>query len=597
MPGRTRSSSTEATPNVHYALQAVRTRVGLTPPPCIRKHLATCLHDVNTGLGRCDFRNREAAQARAPATCPSRPAARRQAAPQDPCILHDTRALTPKPGGRRTSSKRARPDEVTDHSPRSDPDARRDRALDPASRARPPPCSWPAPRSSQPDPAGTSQPIPMAASTADWRPVTERSSSSETGSRPWATFSRTCGPSPAARTDLPDGAHRPGGLRVEIPDGSATSTGSAPTPLFRARRPKRSSIRPRTSTTSTRASLRRSHKPNSAIPQAYANKRGVQAPVHGDRRRPVGLGARAGLQPVRARVRGLHGRRELRPEALPARDDGDLGRHGNPLAERHDRGGPSRGVAPDRIAGHRDLRGRRGGRGRDEGTNYALGSVLNHVCLHQTVIGQEAIAQMEMAGEEPDVVVGCVGGGSNFAGLSVPVPAAQAARRREDALPGRRAGRLPDPDRGAYRYDFGDTSGITPLMPMYTLGHDSATARPRRRAPLPRRLADRLRAGQAGPGRGARLQQNETFDAALRFARTEGIVPAEPRTRSGRDRRGGGRQTGRRGARDPARAVRSRALRHVRLRGLPGGTLEDAEFSEADMEAALDRLPDAPAIA
>ena len=80
----------------------------------------------------------------------------------------------------------------------------------------------------------------------------------------------------------------------------------------------------------------------------------------------------------------------------------------------------------------------------DAETNYALGSVLNHVCLHQTVIGQEAIAQMEMAGEEPDVVVGCVGGGSNFAGLTLPVRAPRAARRGQDALRRRGAGGVPD---------------------------------------------------------------------------------------------------------------------------------------------------------
>ena len=98
--------------------------------------------------------------------------------------------------------------------------------------------------------------------------------------------------------------------------------------------------------------------------------------------------------------------------------------------------------------------------------------MLNHVCLHQTVIGQEAIAQMELAGEYPDVVVGCVGGGSNFAGLAYPFVRAQPARRRETRFVAAEPAACPTLTRGAYRYDFGDTVGLTPLMPMYTLGHD-----------------------------------------------------------------------------------------------------------------------------
>ena len=131
----------------------------------------------------------------------------------------------------------------------------------------------------------------------------------------------------------------------------------------------------------------------------------------------------------------------------------------------------------------------------DPDTNYALGSVLNHVCLHQTVIGQEAIAQMEMAGEEPDVVVGCVGGGSNFAGLSVPVRAPRPARRGEDALPRGRAGGLPDAHarrvplrlRRHGRPDAADAD-------VHARPRLRAAAGPRRRPALPRRLADAVRA-------------------------------------------------------------------------------------------------------
>src|SRR5438045_3064653 len=158
-------------------------------------------------------------------------------------------------------------------------------------------------------------------------------------------------------------------------------------------------------------------------------------------------------------------------------------------------------------------------------TNYSLGSVLNHVCLHQTVIGQEALAQLELAGEYPEVVVGCVGGGSNFAGLAYPL----IRRRLREGLGTRfvaaEPAACPTLTRGAYSYDFGDTVGLTPLMPMYTLGHDFVP---------PAVHAGGLRAHgdapslcalvQEGVSHARAFRQNETFEAALRFARTEGII-------------------------------------------------------------------------
>src|SRR2546428_2832662 len=108
----------------------------------------------------------------------------------------------------------------------------------------------------------------------------------------------------------------------------------------------------------------------------------------------------------------------------------------------------------------------------DDGTNYALGSVLNHVLLHQTVIGQEAMAQMEKAGEYPDTVIGCVGGGSNFAGIAIPFLRATLREGRSTRFIACEPSACPTLTRGVYRYDFGDTMGMTPLMPMYTLGHD-----------------------------------------------------------------------------------------------------------------------------
>src|SRR5690606_6787674 len=105
------------------------------------------------------------------------------------------------------------------------------------------------------------------------------------------------------------------------------------------------------------------------------------------------------------------------------------------------------------------------------GTKYALGSVLNHVCLHQSVIGEEAIKQMELAGEEPDVIFGCAGGGSNFAGLAFPFVRRKLKDGRSTRIVAVEPSSCPSLTRGELRYDFGDTAETTPLMMMHTLGH------------------------------------------------------------------------------------------------------------------------------
>jgi tryptophan synthase beta chain len=234
-------------------------------------------------------------------------------------------------------------------------------------------------------------------------------------------------------------------------------------------------------------------------------------------------------------------------------------------------------------------------------TNYALGSVLNHVLLHQTVIGIETIAQQEMAGDEPDVIVACVGGGSNFGGLAFPW---LRRRLRGEGKPIRfvaaEPAACPTLTRGAYRYDFGDTVGLTPLMPMYTLGHDFVP---------PPMHAGGLRYHGDSPlvcalvkqdiVEARAYRQNETFQAAVQFGRSEGIIPAP----------------------EPAHAIRAvieeaedakqAGEERVILFNLCGhghfdlaaydaflsGELEDPEFSEADMADALARVPEAPAIA
>jgi tryptophan synthase beta chain len=163
--------------------------------------------------------------------------------------------------------------------------------------------------------------------------------------------------------------------------------------------------------------------------------------------------------------------------------------------------------------------------GRDD-TNYALGSVLNHVLLHQTIIGQEAKKQMEIAGEYPDIVIGCVGGGSNFGGIAAPFIKDKIEGKRLRAIAVEPAS-CPTLTKGEYRYDFGDEAGLTPLLPMFTLGSDfmppsihAGGLRYHGMSPIISRLyLDKLIEAQA-------YEQVKVFESAVLFARTEGIIPA-----------------------------------------------------------------------
>src|SRR6187431_534352 len=161
-----------------------------------------------------------------------------------------------------------------------------------------------------------------------------------------------------------------------------------------------------------------------------------------------------------------------------------------------------------------------------EDTKYSLGSVLNHVLLHQTVIGQEALAQMELAGAFPDVVIGCVGGGSNFAGLAFPFIREKIGGKEIDVLACEPAA-CPTLTRGPFAYDFGDTGQLTPLVPMHTLGHDFVPAgihagglRYHGVAPLISQLV------LDGLVRAEAYTQNDVFASAVTFAGAEGIIPA-----------------------------------------------------------------------
>jgi tryptophan synthase beta chain len=230
-------------------------------------------------------------------------------------------------------------------------------------------------------------------------------------------------------------------------------------------------------------------------------------------------------------------------------------------------------------------------------TSYSLGSVLNHVCLHQTVVGLEAKRQMELFEDTPDVVLGCVGGGSNYAGLSYPFVADVLGGRAETRFVAVEPEACPTLTRGQFAYDFGDTAGTTPLMPMYTLGHDFMPApvhagglRYHGGAPsLCALVHSGLMSARAYP-------QQPVFEAAQTFARAEGIVPGPEPAHAVR------------GAIDEALAARDADEERVILFNLSGhghfdmsayeaflaGTLKDTTLSDEELNASLAGLPPQP---
>jgi len=228
-------------------------------------------------------------------------------------------------------------------------------------------------------------------------------------------------------------------------------------------------------------------------------------------------------------------------------------------------------------------------------TKYALGSVLNHVLLHQTVIGQEAMAQMEMAGEYPDVVIGCAGGGSNFAGLAFPFIGEGLRGGRKVRAVAVEPAACPTMTRGRYAYDFGDTEHLTPLVKMHTLGHTfmppgfhAGGLRYHGMAPLVSHLVE---LGEVTP---VAVHQNPSFEAGVTFARAEGIVPAPESTHAVR------------AAIDEALDAKEKGEARVILFNLSGhgfldlsayedyfaGRLEDRDYDPEALEKALQALPE-----
>jgi tryptophan synthase beta chain len=227
-------------------------------------------------------------------------------------------------------------------------------------------------------------------------------------------------------------------------------------------------------------------------------------------------------------------------------------------------------------------------------TKYALGSVLNHVLLHQTVIGQEALEQMAMAGESPDIVIGCTGGGSNFAGLTFPFLGRnfrEGANHRIIAVEPEAA---PSLTRGVYAYDFGDTGQMAPIVKMYTLGADfipdpihAGGLRYHGMSPLVSLLKEH------GHIEARSVHQRASFEAGVAFARAEGILPAPEPSHAIRV------------AMDEALAAKEAGESRVILFNLCGhghfdlsayeryldGSLEDYEYPAEKVEAALAALP------
>ncbi|HLI25680.1 MAG TPA: TrpB-like pyridoxal phosphate-dependent enzyme [Chloroflexota bacterium] len=344
-----------------------------------------------------------------------------------------------------------------------------------------------------------------------------------------------------------------------------------------------------------------SHKPNTSVPQAYYNK------IEGTRRLSTETGAGQwgsslafacalfGLECTVYMVKVSYYQKPYRRSMMEVwgatvypspSDKTEAGRR--VLAEDPDSPG-SLGIAisegVEDAATHPD-------------THYSLGSVLNHVCLHQTIIGLEALQQLEMAGEYPDIVVGCFGGGSNFAGIAFPFVRDKLVHGRTTRIIAAEPESCPSLTRGEFTYDFGDTVGLTPLLKMYTLGHSfippgihAGGLRYHGAAPLVSQLlADGLIEAKA-------FHQLACFDAAVRFARAEGIIPAPESSHAIRC------------VIEEALAAKEAGERRVILFNLSGhghfdmgaydayfaGKLEDYAYPREKVEEALQHLPKVPA--
>jgi len=273
-----------------------------------------------------------------------------------------------------------------------------------------------------------------------------------------------------------------------------------------------------------------SHKPNTAIPQAYYNmKEGMQrlATETGAGQWGSALALASNYFDLKCTVYMVKISYQQKPyrkslmhlwgaDVIPS--PSNKTNSGRKILEKHPDSPGSLGIsiseAIEDAATHDD-------------THYALGSVLNHVMLHQTVIGQETKEQLAMVDEYPDHIIGCVGGGSNFAGMSFPFLMDKLSGKKDTNVIAVEPTACPSLTCGEFRYDFGDTAGLTPLLKMYTMGHEyippsihAGGLRYHGDSPIVSQLyADKVIDAVA-------YHQTEVFEAAVKFARTEGIVPA-----------------------------------------------------------------------
>jgi len=273
-----------------------------------------------------------------------------------------------------------------------------------------------------------------------------------------------------------------------------------------------------------------SHKPNTAVPQAYYNALdGIKRLTTETGAGPWGTAlafacALYGLECEVFQVGASYDKKPYRRLMIEAfggtvhRSPSDLTEAGRKLGADPKNQSGSLGIAISEAVEQAV---------KDPETRYALGSVLNHVLMHQTIIGEEAILQMAKAGDTPDLIVGCTGGGSNFGGLSFPFLREKLAGKINPRILAVEPASCPSLTRGVYAYDFGDTAGMTPLMKMHTLGKDfipdpihAGGLRYHGMAPLISHIYE------LGLMDAEAVAQTECFEAAILFARTECIVPA-----------------------------------------------------------------------
>jgi tryptophan synthase beta chain len=339
-----------------------------------------------------------------------------------------------------------------------------------------------------------------------------------------------------------------------------------------------------------------SHKPNTAIPQAFYNKQeGIKriATETGAGQWGSALayaGAMFGLEVKVYMVRASYDQKPYRRlmmetygasvVASPSMETAA----GRAILAEHPNSTGSLGIAISEAVEDAVMR---------DDTHYSLGSVLNHVMLHQTVIGLESIRQMEMAGEEPDVIIACAGGGSNFAGLTFPWLGQTFRGGRKYQVIAVEPEAAPSMTRGRYAYDYGDTAKMAPMVKMYTLGHDF----------IPEPIhAGGLRYHGMSPQvsllkhegfiEARSVHQRPCFEAGIQFARTEGLIPAPESTHAIRV------------AIDEALAAKKSGEKKVILFNLSGhgyfdmssyqrylaGELEDYEYPAEEVRLALESV-------